>query len=78
MDIVSVKVKCISKKETLNYSEEKPVTTQIEFQIPYNKDSTFFQLSGGTSLILNTADQKAADNFTLGIDYDILITPSII
>jgi len=71
-----VKVKCISKKESQNYNKENPVTTAIELQVPYDQNSIYYQMSGGTALVLNTVNQAAADMFKLGGDYDILISPS--
>lgn len=72
-----VKVKCQSKKETLNYYPKKPVSTAIELTVPYDQNSVFYQLSGGTTLVLNTVNQEAADMFELGKEYDIVISPSV-
>ena len=71
-----VKVKCISKKESQNYNKERPICTAIELQVPYDQNSIYFQLSGGTALVLNTVNQEAADMFQLGKDYDVVISPS--
>lgn len=72
-----VKVKCHSKKETLNYDSKKPVSTAIELAVPYDQNSIFYQMSGGTTLVLNTVNQEAADMFQLGNDYDLVISPSV-
>lgn len=69
-----VKVKCISKKETVSYNKENPVATSIELQVPYDQSSVYYQLSGGTGITLNTINKAAADMFELGNDYEILIS----
>jgi hypothetical protein len=71
-----VKVKCISKKESQNYNPEYPVSTAIELQVPYDQKSIYYQLSGGTGMVLNTVNQEAADMFKLGEDYDVFICPA--
>jgi hypothetical protein len=77
MNSTIVKVKCTSKKESINYDPAKPVSTGIELQVPYDQNSVFYQLSGGTTMVLNTVNQEAADMFKLGEDYDIVISPSL-
>ncbi len=74
---VTVKAKCNSKKESRNYEPSRPISTAIELMVPYDQNSVFYQLSGGTSMILNTVNQEAADMFKLGEEYDIKISPSI-
>lgn len=71
-----VKCKCISKKESQNYNQEHPIATAIELQVPYDQNSIYYQMSGGTSLMLNTVNKSAAGMFVIGNDYDILISPS--
>jgi hypothetical protein len=71
-----VKCQCVSKKETQSYRKENPVATQIELQVPYDQNSIYYQMSGGTNFILNTINQAAADMFKLGSNYDIVISPS--
>lgn len=71
-----VKVKCISKKESANYSEEHPIATAIELEVPYDQGSIYWKLSGGTNITLNTVNQSAADMFVIGKDYDIVVSPS--
>lgn len=70
-----VKVKCLSKKEGIHYDGKSPAW-QIEFGIPYDPTSVYYQLSGGTAPILNTINKDAADMFIVGNDYDIIIKPS--
>ena len=38
MDATKVVVKCMSKKESVNYSKENPVTTTIELHVPYDQN----------------------------------------
>lgn len=72
-----VKVKCVSKKESQSYSKENPIATAIELEVPYDPNSIYYKLSGGTNLTLNTINKDAADMFKLGEDYDIVISPSV-
>jgi hypothetical protein len=71
-----VQCTCISKKETQSYNKENPVNTAIELQVPYDQSSVYYQMSGGTALLLNTVNQAAADMFAVGGKYDIVISPS--
>jgi hypothetical protein len=72
----TVKCQCVSKKITQSYNKENPVATQIELQVPYDQNSIWYQMSGGTNTVLNTINQDAADMFKLGAYYDVVITPS--
>ena len=72
-----VKVKCVSKKETVNYNPNLPVATAIELEVPYDQNSIFWKMSGGTNMVLNTVNQEAADMFQLGKGYDIVISPLV-
>ena len=72
-----VKVKCVSKKETVNYNPNLPVATAIELEVPYDQNSIFWKMSGGTYMVLNTVNQEAADMFQLGKGYDIVISPLV-
>lgn len=72
-----VKVKCISKKETLVHTEENPIATAIELDVPYDPNSVYYKMSGGTNFILNTVNKDAADMFKIGEDYDVIISPSV-
>lgn len=76
MNSTIVKAKCVSKKETTGYSEENPNPWVIELEVPYDQDSIYWKMSGGTNLELNTINQEAADMFKLGKNYDIVISPS--
>lgn len=74
MDATIVKVKCVSKKESINYDPLKPVTTAIELAVPYDQNSIFYQMSGGTVMTLNTVNQEAADMFFLGGEFMLSIS----
>lgn len=71
-----VVAKCISKKESENYDQNNPIATVIELEVPYDQNSIYWKLSGGTNLELNTVNKDAADMFELGKNYDIVISPS--
>jgi hypothetical protein len=71
-----VKCECVSKKETKSYNPKNPIATAIELQVPYDQNSIYFQLSGGTLITLNTINKEAADMFIIGNSYDIIISPS--
>jgi hypothetical protein len=71
-----VKVRCISKKESENFDPKNPVTTNIELKVPYDQNSIYYQLSGGTGFNLNTINKEAAGMFIIGKDYDVIIAPS--
>lgn len=73
---VKVTVKCISKKESANWSKDNPISTAIELQVPYDQSSIYYQLSGGTAMVLNTVNKAAADMFKIGGEYDFVISPS--
>lgn len=72
-----VKAKCVAKNTSQSYNEKNPVTTVIGLEVPYDPNSIYHKLSGGTNLELRTINQEAADMFVLGKDYDIVISPSV-
>lgn len=72
-----VKCKCVSKKTSQSYRKENPIQNEIELQVPYDQNSIYFQLSGGTGFVLRTINQQAADMFEIGKDYDVVISPSV-
>lgn len=75
MKSTKVVAKCVSKKETLNYSNEYPKAVAIELEVPYEQSSIYWKLSGGTNLTLNTVNLEAANMFEIGEDYEIVISP---
>lgn len=76
MESTIVQCTCVSKKESQNYNPEHPVSTAIELQVPYDQNSIYYQMSGGTNFLLNTVNEEAAKMFALGGKYDIVISPS--
>lgn len=77
MDSTKVKVTCSSKKESMNYDPKNPISTAIELDVPYDQSSIYYQMSGGTKIMLNTVNKAAADMFVLGKSYDLILSPSI-
>jgi hypothetical protein len=77
MTSTKVKCACVSKKEIKSGNKENPIQTAIELEVPYDRDSVYFRLSGGTSVLLNTINQEAADLFKIGESYDLVISPSV-
>lgn len=77
MENTKVVVTCISKKESVNWDVKNPISTSIELTVPYDQNSIYFQMSGGTTMILNTVNQEAANMFILNGKYDMIISPSI-
>lgn len=73
-----VQVRCVSKKESINWDEKNPISTAIELEVPYDQKSIYWKLSGGTNLTLNTVNKTAADMFVIGNNYDIVISPSLV
>jgi hypothetical protein len=74
-----VKCKCVSKKQTKNYNVgegQSPLATEIELQVPYDSNSVYHQLSGGTGIVLRTTNQDATDMFVIDSDYEVVISPS--
>lgn len=71
-----IKCTCASKKETQSFAIGNPINTCIELTIPYGADSIYYQMSGGTTMTLNTVNQDAANMFIVGDEYDILVSPA--
>lgn len=74
-----VKCKCVSKKESKNYNVsegQSKFSTEIELQVPYDAESVYHQLSGGTGIVLRTTNQEAVDMFVIDGDYDVVISPA--
>lgn len=71
-----IKCQCVSKEESQSYRDDNPISTKIKLQVPYDQNSIYFQLSGGTAIELNTVNQAAADEFKIGKYYDVMIGPS--
>lgn len=71
-----VEATCISKKESQSYNKDNPTQTAIELAIPYDQRNIYYQLSGGTTINLNTINKEAADMFKIGGKYKIVISES--
>lgn len=76
MESTIVKVRALSKKESLSYNKENPINTSIELDVPYDTKSIFYKMSGGTNFLLNTVNKEAADMFVIGEEYDVVISKS--
>jgi len=70
-----VVVTCISKKESKNWDINNPIATAIELEVPYDQQSVYWKLSGGTNMTLNTVNKEAADMFKIGNQYEMVISP---
>lgn len=77
MESTKVKVKCVSKKESINWDTAKPKAFAIELEVPYDQNSIYWKLSGGTNMTLNTVNKDAADMFEIGKEFDMVISPSV-
>ena len=78
MDSTIVKVRCTSKKQINGYGEganKQPTQHEIEFEVPYDQNSIFHKLSGGTNPTLRTINQEAAAMFEIGKDYALTLAP---
>jgi hypothetical protein len=69
-----VKMTCVSKKEIKQYPTATP-SFEIEMQVPYDQNSIFYQLSGGTNMVLRTINEQAAAMFQLQGEYMMVISP---
>lgn len=76
MKQTKVQCTCVSKKQKQNWDPKNPVAHEIELEVPYDQNSVYWKLSGGTNMVLNTVNNEAADMFVLGSKYDLLISPS--
>lgn len=63
-----VEVTVASKKESKNYygDQSHPKAFEIEFEVPYDANSVFHKLSGGTNAVLRTINEDAASQFNVG------------
>lgn len=62
-----VEVTVVSKKESSNYyNKENPKAFEIEFEVPFDQNSVFHKLSGGTNAVLRTVNADAAAMFDIG------------
>jgi hypothetical protein len=70
-----VVLKCVAKKELINYDPAYPKRFEIEFDIPYAKDNVYSVMSGGTKPTLCTVNTEAANMFVIGKDYEMKLRP---
>lgn len=82
---VKVRMTCTKKTAQKHYSQNStgPVVIQtiVDLEVKHTTDKEdpnypYAQLSGGTKFPLCTLNQEAADQFEIGKDYDVLITPA--
>jgi hypothetical protein len=69
-----VQVTCTAKKQKQGYTNNS-LQHEIELSVPYDQNSIFYQMSGGTVMTLNTVNQAAADMFVIGGVYEMSIKP---
>ncbi len=65
---------CVSKKEAKGYNGSNQFA--IELEVPYNQDSVYWKMSGGTNIVLNTISKEANDMFTIGGEFRMIIKPN--
>lgn len=75
MDATQVKMTCVSKKEIKQYPTSTP-SFEIELEVPYDQNSIFYKLSGGTNMVLRTINEQAAAMFNLQGEYMMVISPA--
>lgn len=82
---VKIRMRCnkISKQKHWNNDDSGNMQTQttIDLAVHHSSDVNdpnyaYAQLSGGSVFPLTTINDKAANQFEIGKDYDIVITPS--
>lgn len=79
METTVVEMTCSNKSQTQDqYNKNADGTVQnqnkITFDLPYEKNNIFYQLSGGTKVELNTVNQDAANMFEVGKKYKMEIS----
>lgn len=77
---VKVYLESKTKKET-GYPNQKPEHAtkpqfELKFNVGYDQNSTYFQLSGGTQPILHTVNEDVANSMEVGKWYMITIEPT--
>ena len=72
MERTIVKLVCVSKKQS-GYGTKDKLNHSIEFAVPYENNGIFYQMSGGTTLTLNTVNQEAAAIFEVGEFYEMAL-----
>lgn len=77
---VKVYLESKTKKETGYPKKEGGETVnkpqyELKFNVGYNQDDVYFQLSGGTQPILHTVNEEVANSMSVGKYYMITIAP---
>lgn len=67
-----VELTVVSKKETKFNPGDDPQFA-MELAVPYDHQSIFYQMSGGTTLNLNTINKEAADMFEPGDTFEMTL-----
>ena len=75
---VIVECEVVSKKESNNWDKNNPKAYEIEFQVPYDQNSIFHKLSGGTNAVLRTINEAAANQFQVGskVRWELEVIPA--
>lgn len=76
MNATQVKMTCVSKKQSREWSANPTVQHEIELQVPYDQSSIYYKLSGGTNIVLRTINEEAANMFQLQGEYILTIAPA--
>lgn len=74
-----VQMQCESKKELNQYSEKDKdgnlkMRYEIGFHVPYGDGSIWYELSGGTTMVLRTINKEVAGMFIPGKNYKMDIS----
>ena len=77
----TVQMQCESRKELNQYSERDKDGNlksryEISFHVPYGDGSIWYELSGGTTMVLRTINKAVADSFVIGKSYQFDISPA--
>lgn len=78
-----VKVYLESKtKKEIGYPNQKPEHVQkpsyeLKFNVGFNQNSIYYQLSGGTQPIFHTVNEAVANSMQVGKEYMITIEPVV-
>jgi len=70
-----IEVKLKGKKITESYNKDRPIAYELEFEVPYDQNGIYYQLSGGTAPVFRTINQEVGESMVLGAKYMITIEP---
>jgi hypothetical protein len=83
--MVTLKLRCIKKSIIEHFTKKadgsQVLNTSIELYLAYSNDPKnpnypFSEMSGGSTFLLQTVNEDAANVFNIGKNYDIEITPA--